>query len=70
MRREVVERIKEHYTRGLDELGVGYLNFVRNKEGKPPLPQISEENLDEVLSKMTNDELLHALEGQVCQDCR
>lgn len=66
MRQLVIDRINEYLSRGLDEIGIAYFNFAREKEGKELLP----EDINKALLLMSDDELIHALEGQVCQDCR
>ena len=73
MRKLIIDRILKHYCRGLDEINISYLNFVRDKGFKELLFSKDDPNESElkiVLEKMTDLELIKVLESQICQDCR
>ena len=76
MRERVIQRIKQLYSYGLDEIPIAYLNFKREEEGRMSLPDFLDDNgrevlkIDTVLNLMNDAELIRSLESQICQDCR
>ena len=65
MRRLLIEKIIDNYSfYELDELGLDYLNYLREEDGEKKL------TLEKFTELATDEELIHIFESQMCQKYR
>lgn len=82
--RELIEKtVVYNYNKGLDELGLNYIIYARERGGVNPLKYIVKELLpdgppdywkpafiEKLVKELTDEELLVMLDSQACQNYR